>query len=93
MAENRSLPQDGTLQESYDNALEESKQSFQNTPDVGLSEQPGSEQVNKVDNLPDGGYGWVCVVCVALVNAHTWGINSVKICLVSCNWPTTLLTL
>ncbi|MCJ1352164.1 MAG: hypothetical protein MMC33_002148 [Icmadophila ericetorum] len=76
MAENRSLPQDGTLQESYDNALEESKQSFQNTPDVGLSEQPGSEQVNKVDNLPDGGYGWVCVVCVALVNAHTWGINS-----------------
>ncbi|KAI2973042.1 hypothetical protein CBS147323_2137 [Aspergillus niger] len=24
----------------------------------------------------DGGYGWVCVVCVFLVNAHTWGINS-----------------
>lgn len=26
----------------------------------------------------DGGYGWVCVVCVFLVNAHTWGINSVR---------------
>ncbi|KAB8233797.1 MCT family MFS transporter [Aspergillus alliaceus] len=24
----------------------------------------------------DGGYGWICVVCVFLVNAHTWGINS-----------------
>lgn len=26
----------------------------------------------------DGGYGWVCVVCVFLINAHTWGINSVR---------------
>lgn len=25
---------------------------------------------------PNGGYGWVCVVCVALINAHTWGLNS-----------------
>ncbi|KAJ4413904.1 hypothetical protein N0V82_008259 [Gnomoniopsis sp. IMI 355080] len=25
---------------------------------------------------PDGGYGWVCVLCVAVINAHTWGINS-----------------
>ena len=26
---------------------------------------------------PDGGYGWVCVACVFLINAHTWGVNSV----------------
>ena len=26
---------------------------------------------------PDGGYGWVCVACVFLVNAHTWGLNFV----------------
>ncbi|KHN95973.1 Major facilitator superfamily domain, general substrate transporter [Metarhizium album ARSEF 1941] len=25
---------------------------------------------------PNGGYGWVCTACVALVNAHTWGLNS-----------------
>ncbi|KAH6638467.1 putative MFS transporter [Boeremia exigua] len=25
---------------------------------------------------PNGGYGWVCTICVALINAHTWGINS-----------------
>ena len=29
-----------------------------------------------VDVPPNGGYGWVCVVCVALINGHTWGINS-----------------
>ena len=29
---------------------------------------------------PNGGYGWVCVVCVFLINAHTWGINFV-------GWP------
>ena len=27
---------------------------------------------------PDGGYGWVCVVCVFLINAHTWGLNFVS---------------
>lgn len=24
----------------------------------------------------EGGYGWVCVMCTFLINAHTWGINS-----------------
>ncbi|KAF4124939.1 putative arabinose efflux permease, MFS family [Geosmithia morbida] len=25
---------------------------------------------------PNGGYGWVCTACVAVINAHTWGLNS-----------------
>ncbi|KAK0783521.1 hypothetical protein LTR75_014098 [Friedmanniomyces endolithicus] len=25
---------------------------------------------------PNGGYGWVCTVCCALINGHTWGLNS-----------------
>jgi len=30
----------------------------------------------EVDIPPDGGYGWICVGCVFLINAHTWGVNS-----------------
>lgn len=29
------------------------------------------------DVPPDGGYGWVCTVCMFLINANTWGVNSV----------------
>lgn len=37
-----------------------------------------AEEVSKpVDVPPDGGYGWVCTACVFLINAHTWGVNSV----------------
>jgi MFS family permease len=25
---------------------------------------------------PDGGYGWVCTVAAATINAHSWGFNS-----------------
>ena len=25
---------------------------------------------------PNGGYGWVCAACVAVINGHTWGLNS-----------------
>lgn len=30
------------------------------------------------DIPPDGGYGWVVTACVFIINAHTWGINSVS---------------
>ncbi|KKY25737.1 putative mfs transporter [Phaeomoniella chlamydospora] len=30
----------------------------------------------KTDVPPDGGFGWICVICVWFINAHTWGINA-----------------
>jgi hypothetical protein len=32
------------------------------------------------DVPPNGGFGWVCVVCLHLINGHTWGLNSVSDC-------------
>ncbi|CAG8945322.1 unnamed protein product [Penicillium salamii] len=29
----------------------------------------------QTDQFREGGYGWVCVACTFLMNAHTWGIN------------------
>ena len=42
---------------------------------------PGTDRLQveekiEVDEPPDGGYGWVCVMCTFVINAHTWGINS-----------------
>ena len=37
-----------------------------------------SNVVDREDVVPDGGYGWVCVICFLLINAHTWGVNSVR---------------
>ncbi|KAK5164846.1 uncharacterized protein LTR77_009510 [Saxophila tyrrhenica] len=30
----------------------------------------------KVPPPPNGGYGWVITICSALINGHTWGLNS-----------------
>jgi len=40
------------------------------------ADQPQVEERKEVDEPPDGGYGWVCVACTFIINAHTWGINS-----------------
>lgn len=31
-----------------------------------------------IEELPDGGYGWVVVFASFLINVHTWGINAVS---------------
>ncbi|KAF2094577.1 MFS general substrate transporter [Rhizodiscina lignyota] len=46
---------------------------------VEYDEEPEPEpepQVIVVDNPPNGGYGWVCVAASAMINGHTWGLNS-----------------
>ncbi|OJJ57617.1 hypothetical protein ASPSYDRAFT_154834 [Aspergillus sydowii CBS 593.65] len=41
------------------------------------SEKPRPPEIATADeDFPEGGYGWVCVLCIFLINAHTWGINS-----------------
>ncbi|KAJ5671311.1 hypothetical protein N7507_000438 [Penicillium longicatenatum] len=41
---------------------------------------PADESPNNVESASEkfreGGYGWVCVACTFLINAHTWGINA-----------------
>lgn len=41
-------------------------------------EIPQQHQPEVADVPPNGGYGWVIVLCNALINAHTWGLNSVS---------------
>jgi MFS family permease len=48
----------------------------QTEPDVatkGMSMEPAP---NGPPPPPNGGYGWVCTICCATINAHTWGLNS-----------------
>lgn len=42
--------------------------------DAGLSQ--GVDSMTYV--APNGGYGWICALSAFLMNAHTWGINSVS---------------
>lgn len=40
-------------------------------------EQPSTAKPKDIP--PEGGYGWVCVACVTFINAHTWGVNTVRL--------------
>lgn len=56
------------------------KDESETTPTAAPDAEPQAEQepeTGRSDSQPpNGGYGWVCTICVALINAHTWGINS-----------------
>lgn len=43
---------------------------------LGSGIHPQMNIVERMDVPPDGGYGWVVTVCVFLINAHSWGVNS-----------------
>ncbi|KAK0754032.1 major facilitator superfamily domain-containing protein [Schizothecium vesticola] len=40
------------------------------------NESPIDTDSSEVEEFKEGGYGWVVVASVLLVNAHTWGLNS-----------------
>ena len=39
-------------------------------------DQVAQETKPKIPPPPNGGYGWVCTACTAVINGHTWGLNS-----------------
>lgn len=57
------------------------------TPEEAISKDsrdptgPHQEKHNQVHQNepiappPDGGYGWVCTICCATINGHTWGMS------------------
>jgi hypothetical protein len=53
---------------------------YQRNHGQGLDDSTSVAEPDRKDppDVPDGGYGWVCVACVFWINAHTWGINSVS---------------
>lgn len=55
---------------------DDSKAKTPATPDPGQKAEDHREIDRSDPKSPNGGYGWVCTACVALINAHTWGINS-----------------
>lgn len=62
--------------------------STEHTNDNVTYDPPATELVEPVpeaayivtgsDLPPDGGYGWVCTLAFFMINAHTWGVNSVS---------------
>jgi hypothetical protein len=51
-----------------------------NSPDQHLERDAPSHAREREAVPPNGGFGWVCVVCLHLINGHTWGLNSVSDC-------------
>ncbi|KAK4101754.1 MFS general substrate transporter [Parathielavia hyrcaniae] len=43
---------------------------------TGSDESPGETDNHEEAEFKEGGYGWVVVFSVLLINAHTWGLNS-----------------
>lgn len=52
--------------------------SLENLSEKGVQQESESEHGESVEpeRDPVSNYGWICVVCVFLINGHTWGLNS-----------------
>jgi hypothetical protein len=62
----RSSPNDGAPLKRERSAIEDTAAALAET-------DPGIEEEKEIDELPNGGYGWVIVVCILALNACTWG--------------------
>ncbi|QDS72857.1 hypothetical protein FKW77_007245 [Venturia effusa] len=52
--------------------------SLENLSEKAVEQESESEHGESVEpeRDPVSNYGWICVVCVFLINGHTWGLNS-----------------
>ncbi len=53
--------------------LKRERSAIEDTAAALAETDPGIEEEKAVDELPNGGYGWVIVVCILALNACTWG--------------------
>ena len=45
----------------------------QNHQKTNAGEQTVEQTGRSLDEKPNGGYGWICVLCLLSINAMTWG--------------------
>ena len=54
------------------------KSNIDDIPNHYLEQDVPIHAREREDIPPNGGFGWVCVACLHLINGHTWGLNSVS---------------
>jgi hypothetical protein len=47
----------------------------QNQQKTNAGELTAEQTERRPDEKPNGGYGWICVLCLLSINAMTWGKN------------------
>jgi hypothetical protein len=54
---------------------------MQQYPDQNQSQSIEEQHERGVSEpvVTDGGYDWVCVLAILLINVHTWGISTVSL--------------
>ncbi|EGP91942.1 unnamed protein product [Zymoseptoria tritici ST99CH_1A5] len=72
MKDSHDLPSTSASDHSHD----EKDHTSDNDASAPTKESFSSPSQPTIPPPPDGGYGWVCTFCCAMINAHTWGLNS-----------------
>ncbi|KAI9732478.1 MAG: hypothetical protein M1818_007516 [Claussenomyces sp. TS43310] len=69
---------DAIIHEGQNNVIGNDEKTNLPGEDIGLEDGTAPRPLirQEAEEPPDGGYGWVCVACVFLINGHTWGVNS-----------------